>query len=304
MKNDTSAPLQWRLFFIVLVLGVTGIAYTLLGKSNLDNTAAVYIGLPLLLALGLSLTPKTKSALGATMKGMTIALFLSAVIFREGYICILFASPIFYAVGAMIAYPIDCARQRKNKKITLQTAVISMIAGLLSLEGTTNMTTIARNNNIVVSKVISATVDEVRNEISKTPKFGKNKPIFLRIFPYPAEISGSGLEVGDERKVKFVAYKHIWWTKVEGHLVLRVSESTPNSLTFDVEKDESYLSHYLKWQSSKVFFEAVDDHHTKVTWTLSYQRRLDPEWYFGPMQNYAVARAAGELIDHVATPGT
>lgn len=100
--------------------------YTILRKHNLYDSAALYIGLPLILALGLSLTPKTNSAMGATMKGMTIALLLSAVIFQEGYICILFASPIFYAVGAIIAYPIDRARKRKSKNITLQTAAIAV----------------------------------------------------------------------------------------------------------------------------------------------------------------------------------
>lgn len=304
MTDNKRTSSRWPLFFTVLVLGITGLVYTLLRKHHLHDSAALYMGLPLILALGLSLTQKAKSLMKATMKVITIALLLSAFVFQEGYICILFASPIFYAVGASIAYSIDRARKRRNKNTTLQAAALATIAGVLSLEGTTDLTTIPRNNEIAVSKVINASLGDVRNQISKTPQFGQNKPVFLKIFPYPAEMSGHGLKVGDERKAKFIAYKHIWWTKVEGDLVLKISESTQNRIKFDVAKDDSYLSHYLKWQSSEVLLEPLDKNHTKVTWKLSYQRILDPAWYFSPMQHYAVSLAAEELINHVATPGT
>jgi len=39
-----------------------------------------------------------------------------------------------------------------------------------------------------------------------------------------------------------------------------------------------------------------------VTWTLDYERGLDPAWYFGPWERYATRLAAGYLIDAVATP--
>ena len=39
-----------------------------------------------------------------------------------------------------------------------------------------------------------------------------------------------------------------------------------------------------------------------MRWTLRYRRLLDPAWYFGPWERYAVRLAAGYLIDTVATP--
>src|SRR4051812_30015431 len=92
-ENSSSQKLKslpWATFFQVLVIGVAGIVYTIFRKHNLHDSAALYMGLPLLLALGLSLTPKAKSARGATMKGITISLLLAAIVFGEGYICILF----------------------------------------------------------------------------------------------------------------------------------------------------------------------------------------------------------------------
>ena len=39
-----------------------------------------------------------------------------------------------------------------------------------------------------------------------------------------------------------------------------------------------------------------------MTWTLSYRRRLDPAWYFAPLERYGVGLAAGYLIETLATP--
>jgi hypothetical protein len=302
-KNKIS-PASWRLFCVVLVLGVAGLIYTFLHNASLFESAGLYIGLPLFLALGLSLTPASKSAMESTMKGMTIALLLSAFIFQEGYICILFASPIFYSIGAVIASAVDRARKRKDKNSTLQAAFIATVFGLLSLEGTTEMTTLPRHNAVIVSRVIEAGVAEVRSQLAKTPAFSEDKPFFLRIFPYPAEVSGQGLNVGDERLLKFIAYKQIWWNKVEGDLVFKVIENNQNTIKFSVVKDDSYLSHYLKWKHSEVSLEPIDATHTKVTWKLSYERILDPAWYFSPLQHYAATLVARELIDHAATPIT
>src|SRR5262249_20645738 len=115
-------------------------------------------------------------------------------------------------------------------------------------------------------------------------------------------ISGKAEKVGDEQRTTFVAYKHIWWTRVEGDLVLKVAAIGPDGIRFVAVSDDSYLSHYLAWQSSSVALQAVDAGHTRVTWTLTYRRILDPSWYFGPLQRYAVRLTAEELIDHVADP--
>lgn len=298
--DENKSKLHWRLFFVVLILSVAGIFFFTLKHNGLYDSAALYLGLPLLIALGFSLIPKRKTAMGATMKGMTIALLLSAAVFQEGYICILFAAPLFYGVGAIVAWQVDKARKRKEK--TLQAAAIATIFALLSLEGTTDLTTVPRDNTVTASKIINASIHDVRDQLAKTPEFDDVPPVFLRIFPYPENIIGSGLEVGDIRQATFVAYKHIWWSKVEGDLAFRVSESEPNRIKFEVTKDDSYVSHYLKWLSSEVFLEPIDATRTKVTWKHEYKRILDPAWYFGPLQHYAVKLTTEQLIDRVATP--
>jgi hypothetical protein len=301
-NSEQTSFMRSRLFWIVLVLGLAGIAYTLLKRHDLYNSAALYLGLPLLLALGLSLTPKTKSAMGATMKGMTIAMLLSALVLHEGTLCIIFASPLFYGVGALIAGLVDYSREKRDRNSKLNAFAAIAVIGLLAVEGTTATTTYPREDVVVVSRVVNASPAAIRKQLSEPSDLGKKRPGFLTLFPYPARVPALGLNVGDETRIEFVAYKHIWWTKVEGALVLKATKSEANQIEFVALSDDTYLSHYLTWQESIVELTPINTSQTRVTWTLSYQRKLDPAWYFGPLQHYAAWLAAGELIDHVATP--
>lgn len=295
-------PNKIRYVVIALMMAMACTIYVLLKYTHLQNSAALYVGLPAILALGMSLSPKSKTALGSSMKGITIALLIAPIIFREGYICVLFAAPIFYLIGAIIGYAIDKANKQKDGPSKLQSAAIASVFTLLAFEGITSFTSFPRYNEVVVSKVVHSNINEVRSQLAKTPVLGQDKPLFLKIFPYPTGIKGQGLNVGDERIVNFVAYKHILWSKVEGDLVLKITESQHHKVRFDIVKDDSYLSHYVKWEGSEVMLKPIDDNHTKVTWRLSYKRLYDPAWYFYPLQTYAVKLAATELIDHAATP--
>jgi len=41
---------------------------------------------------------------------------------------------------------------------------------------------------------------------------------------------------------------------------------------------------------------------TRVRWSLTYERRLDPAWYFGPLESAVTTLAADYLIQSAATP--
>ncbi len=297
-------PGQWKLFFTVLVIGCAGLVYWFLRRGGLEQSAALYTGLPLLLALGLSLTPPDKSATGATMKGMAIALLLAAPLLQEGYICILFASPLFFGVGLIIAAIVDWSRKRRDTKGKLQSAAVVAVIALMAIEGTTPGTSFPREHEVVVSKLVPAPIEAVRTTLARAPVLGDNKPLFLRIFPYPVALEGEGLSVGDQRRATFVAYKHIFWNRIEGSAVFAVTEATERKIAFELVSDTSYVAHYLGWKRSEVELTPTDAAHTLVTWRLSFHRKYDPYWYFGTLQKYAVGLVAEELIDHAATPGT
>jgi hypothetical protein len=94
-------------------------------------------------------------------------------------------------------------------------------------------------------------------------------------FPRLTQAMGAGLEVGAMRTIHFAGG--------EGHpgdLVLRVQESRPGYVRFEALSDKSKVAHWLDWQSSETEWTPVDSQYTRVTWTLHFERRLDPAWYF------------------------
>jgi hypothetical protein len=123
----------------------------------------------------------------------------------------------------------------------------------------------------------------------------------LQVFPFPVDFPGYGLAVGDEHRVDYIYKKWIVTNVHRGTTVFRVVESGPNSVRFEIPHDTSYLSHYLTWKSSEVTFKPLSSGSTQVTWTLRFTRDLDPGWYFGPLQTYAVWLTARMLVNDVAS---
>jgi hypothetical protein len=121
--------------------------------------------------------------------------------------------------------------------------------------------------------------------------------MFLRLgFPTPGATSGSGLRPGDSRQIEFRHGHH------PGVLTLTVSRSEPGRVLFFASDDTSYITHWLSWRSAEVTWREIAADRTEVQWTLRYRRRLDPAWYFQPLERYGVEQAAGYLIGALATP--
>jgi hypothetical protein len=84
---------------VILAVSVGSVMYRLIVGARLEQTAALFVGIPAVLAILLAMMPKAKTVKGGIMKGLTLALLLSGPILGEGFICILMASLLFYVVG-------------------------------------------------------------------------------------------------------------------------------------------------------------------------------------------------------------
>lgn len=299
-------PLQrlqkWLLTLAVLIAGA-GIFLSFLRYQRLEATAAFYVGMPVLLAYIFIMLDKSRTAMRATLKGITIVLLLSAPLLREGFICILFAAPIFYAVGALIAAVVDHQRKNKRGKSLHSMPIVGLLL-LLSLEGTHELLTFDRTNTVRVERIVSASAAQIREQLAKPIQFTAETPFFLRIFPFPTEVLSERDHGAMERSLRFVYHKHFILNTHSGDLTFAVTERGADRLYSTVIKDESYLSTYMAWKQSNVSWQAIGDSRTKVTWEITYERKLDPVWYFGPLEYYATRLIAGALIDNAATPDT
>lgn len=293
VRSITAA--QWAVIALVVAFSGGAILYKLLLHERLGQTAAMFIGIPALLAILLALRPKAETVTGGIVKGITLALLIIAPLLGEGYLCILIASPLFYLVGCGIGAVIDARRKARG-------ATLSCVALLLlpmCLEGVVPQLTWNRAQSVMVTKIVDAPADAVETALAASPDVHKALPVFLRIgFPRPLEAHGQGLTAGAVRTIHFAGAEG----DPPGDLAMRVSERGPGYARFDTVSDGSKLTQWLRWDSSEVRWQAVDARHTRVTWRVNFERQLDPAWYFAPWERLVVHEAARFLINANATP--
>jgi hypothetical protein len=264
--------------------------------KRLEQTALLFVGIPTLLAVIVACTPKSKTAVGGILKATTLALLLSAPLLGEGFICILMASPIFFAVAVAIGVMVDSMRKDRSRTTICCIGILSFLP--MSLEGSHARLSFNREETVTASRTVNASPQEVEAALGYSPRTDLRIPLFFRMgFPRPTESHGQGLEPGALRSIHFAGG--------EGHpgdVVLKVVESAPGHARFVLVSDNSKIAHWLEWEFADVRWRAIDSGHTQVEWTLGYRRLLDPAWYFRPWERYGVGEAADYLIRANATP--
>jgi hypothetical protein len=285
---------------IIIVVAIVCGAYRILVLHKLQHTSLVFVGLPALAAFALLYT-RPRTAIGTINKVIALLLCLSGIVFGEGLICILLAAPIFFLVGTAIGAVVNTLRGRHgpdDRGSGGWRGVTMLLVLPMSLEGVVPAFAFNREERVTVVRVIDASPNDVRQALASSPRFDRALPPFFRLrFPVPTHTAGAGLEVGDTRSVVFAHGGHH-----NGALVMRVAASDPAAVTFAMASDSSYITHWLDWERADVRWAAAGPGRTRVSWTLRYRRRLDPAWYFAPLERYGVRLAAGYLIETLATP--
>jgi hypothetical protein len=91
---------------LALALAVGALLYRWLLHKHLGHSALMFLGIPTVLAILLALTPRAETVTGAILRGITLALLIVAPVLGEGYLCILVASHLGWALaGAALRLP-------------------------------------------------------------------------------------------------------------------------------------------------------------------------------------------------------
>src|SRR5690242_8543164 len=90
--NDAERSASRKLGAIIITLFIVVGAYRILVLNKAQHTSLVFIGLPALAAFSLLYT-RPQTAIGTINKVIAVLLCLSAILFGEGLVCILFAAP-------------------------------------------------------------------------------------------------------------------------------------------------------------------------------------------------------------------
>jgi hypothetical protein len=287
---------------LIGAVGAGAILYEVISAHRMEQTSALFIGIPTLLAIAVVFAVSPRSAAGVACKAVTIALLLSLVFLGEGVVCILMSAPIFYGVAVVFAVLIEKISERHGHK-AYSLAVLLLFAPM-SLEGVTDWTTLSRDEWVTETRIVHASSDQVEAALWQTPRFERVLPTYLRIgFPRP-----TSTRIEAEDRVRWVVRFRGGEMRLDGiepragDLVLELVDRRPGQLHWQAVSDDSHMTHFLNWRESTVQWTPIDAHSTRVTWTLRYRRGLDPAWYFGPWERYATKLAAGYLIESVATP--
>jgi hypothetical protein len=209
------------------------------------------------------------------------------------------AAPLFLGIGVLIGFFADRWAKRKSNRDQLHALVPIPLLALLSLEGTTPRLSLNRHESVVVTRTLSATPAQVAAALAAPPRFEIRPTGILAIgFPVPLEGTGSPLELGKRRTVHFSGGEG----RPPGDLELEVVEAVSGRVRFRAVSDTSHLNHWLHWLGSDIRWEPLGNNSTRVTWTVHFERGLDPAWYFGVPERFVVRRCAEYLLRTCATP--
>ena len=294
--SPTSGKAKAFVISTILSVAAASVLYRWLVSHHLEQTSALFIGVPTLLAIIVVLTGRPKSATGSLCMVTAVALLISGIFLGEGFICIVMAAPIFFGIAVLIGVLIDVANRRKKSETTMS-CLLLLIMIPMSMEGVRPQLSFPREETVVAERVLRATATEITANLAGAPDFSRPLPPYLRLgFPQPTGISGAGLRIGDRRLIRFEGGEG-----KPGELELEVAQSSPERVLFRAESDTSHIAHWLSWRSAEVQWWQESEGNTRVRWTLRYRRSLDPAWYFGPWERYAV-RLAGEYLIASTTP--
>lgn len=302
---DSPRAPQIALSAILLGVAAASITVRAVRDHGLQQTAALFIGVPVVLAIAVIFAARPRSATGVACKAVTVGMLSSVLFLYEGFLCVVMAAPLFYLVAIAITYPIDRRRKRLRSR-TLYSSGVLLLFAPMGLEGVTEVTTIDRHASVTVSHIVPAPAADVERALVAAPRFERILPRYLRA-GFPRPIASRIERRGGAGPVWVITMRggetFLNGTEPEtGDLTLSLEAQQPGLMRWRAVSDASHLSHFLRFQESRVSWEAIDAGTTKVTWEIRYERGLDPAWYFGPMERYATRLAAGYLIDAVATP--
>ncbi|WP_344100348.1 hypothetical protein [Nocardiopsis rhodophaea] len=295
---------RWTLAAVLLALFAAMLGYRVLTVGRLEETALFYVGLPALIAVMVVLLARPRSPVGVATGATAIGLLLAGPLLGEGLICLVIASPLFFAVAGFIGWCVD--RTINTWSAGPSALVVAPVIALLALEGVAGVSYLPRGSSGSAERVVDAAPEQVAAALAAAPEYGEVESAFLTMLPFPAPVAarGTGLEVGAQRVIEFTPHHASGPGSPPARrgMTLEVVESDVDAdsgrVVFRVT-DDTTLARWLDLRQAEPAWRAEGE-GTRLSWTLSYERTYDPSWYFGPVQEYAVGEAAGYLADTFA----
>ena len=182
---------------VLVIAGLASLAILLLIRYDYDHTAMMYLAVPYSVAVLITLLRPYQEHdkwwehyISHSVSALVVFLASSVVLF-EGFICVVFFMPIYFAVVtlAFIAHWIAVSWQARKSK-SYATAIPLLIA-FLSFEGTSEVTTFDRHNTATATVTTSVSPEELLQNLATPFDLPSSDDWMLGLFPVRLQTNGT-----------------------------------------------------------------------------------------------------------------
>ena len=285
----------------LLLIGITSLSIHILFIGGLGHSGVLYMLIPYSVSLLIALVrsnDEAKTTFGKYLRHMTTAILVflaTSVVLREGFVCVIFFFPIYFVLVSL-AYLMMGPAEDKTK---LRTVVMPLLILALSLEGTSEVLTVERSSSVRISKQTTLSVSELKSNLATPFDLDKKRHWLLMVFPMPYHIEAGSLNAGDVHKIKTRYHRWFVTNTHEGEAELLIEHVGPESIRTKLLSDTTYFSSYLAMHGTQIQFKPLESGGTEITLQIDFERKLDPAWYFQPVQELGISKMAEFLIDEV-----
>ena len=294
---------------ILVLIGVTSVLIRILISYNFDKTALLYVGIPFFVSVALLyvIDKPVESNLhryyaNLVLWSLIVMLGTSVVLF-EGFVCVVMFMPIYFGILLlMYLFQLLLCFLRYRDKSTHYAHILPVVILLSAFEGVVPSASFEREYSITKELVINASPAQIQQQLIQPMQLDIERNWLLSLFPMPSNINAQTLSSGDVHQVDFIYHRWFVTNTHKGHMKLELSQVEHDYIRTTFLEDTSYIGNYLNLKGTEIHFNKVSEGKTKVTLTIHYHRFLDPAWYFGPIQEYAIGQTAQMLLSELFVP--
>lgn len=294
---------------ILLLIGLTSVLIRALNAYHFERSALLYVGIPFLVAIALLyIVEKPAKASLARYYGYLVVWSLivmlgTSIILFEGFVCVLMFMPIYFGILLLMYLFHELVHYLDGKnKDTHYVQVLPVMIFLSAFEGVVPNLAFEREYSVTKDLVIAASVSDIQKQLIQPMELDVERNWLLSLFPMPTNIQAETLSAGDVHEIDFVYHRWFVTNTHKGQMKLELTDVESDYIRTTFLDDSSYIGNYLNLKGTEIHFQPTEQGHTKVSLTIHYHRFLDPAWYFGPIQEYAIGQTATLLLNELFVP--
>lgn len=321
-----AGPRPIWLRYLLLIALASGLTRFALGTQWMRESAVLYVLIPYLVGVLIYFVVPVASGdrfwarFGNHMRTALIVMLSTSLLLFEGFLCVVMFLPIYFVFTMIIVFsdtrPIKAPRgsvlydpDDDDKGTPLRVSLIPALIIVLSLDGVSGAgITLGPDRATVVSRsaVMELSPAQIYDNIIDHTYPASGRSHLLALFPRPVSVDAKSLSVGAVHTAQ-MEYRRWGLKNVNVHhgtTAMEITHSTPTQLRARFIHDDSYLSHYMQFETWAMDMVPLGNGRTRITITVEYDRKLAPSWYFGPLQKKAVSDGLAYALSDILDPSS